>query len=72
MTARSGFQQGLLHAAGVPALVLAAGYIGFGALSAGHGLSLAGTLLSTLLIWALPAQLIIVEMHTLGAPFFAV
>ena len=69
---RSGFQQGLLHAAGIPALVLAAGYVGFGALSAGHGLSLAGTLLSTLLIWALPAQLILVEMHTLGAPFFAV
>ena len=72
MTARSGFHQGLLHAAGIPALVLAAGYIGFGALCAGHGLSLAGTLLSTLLIWALPAQLILVEMHTLGAPFFAV
>jgi predicted branched-subunit amino acid permease len=70
--ARTGFRQGLLHAAGIPALVLAAGYIGFGALAAGHGLSLVGTLLSTLLIWALPAQLILVEMHTLGAPFFAV
>lgn len=69
---RSGFKQGLLHAAGIPALVLAAGYIGFGALAAGHGLSLTGTLLSTLLIWALPGQLILVEMHTLGAPFFAV
>jgi len=62
----------VLHAAGIPAMVLAAGYIGFGALAAGHGLSLVGTLLSTLLVWALPAQLIIVEMHTLGAPFFAV
>ncbi len=69
---RGAYFQGLRHATGVPALVLAAGYIGFGALAAGHGLSLAGTLLSTLLIWALPGQLILVEMHTLGAPFFAV
>jgi predicted branched-subunit amino acid permease len=70
--ARSGFHQGLLHAAGIPAMVLAAGYVGFGALAAGHGLSLAGTMLSTMLIWALPGQLILVEMHTLGAPFLAV
>ena len=52
--------------------MLAAGYVGFGALAASNGLSFAGTLLSTLFIWALPGQLILVEMHTLGAPFFAV
>ena len=44
--------------------VLAAGYVGFGALSAGHGLSLAGTLLSTLLIWALPST----HYEPLGLP----
>jgi predicted branched-subunit amino acid permease len=70
--APSAFKEGALHAAGIPALVLAAGYMGFGALAAGNGLSFAGTLLSTLFIWALPGQLILVEMHTLGAPFFAV
>ena len=70
--AANAFREGSLHAAGIPALVLAAGYMGFGALAAGNGLSFAGTLLSTLFIWALPGQLILVEMHSLGAPFFAV
>ena len=72
MAARGGFREGVLHAAGIPAMVVAAGYIGFGALAAGHGLSFAGTLISTVFIWALPGQLILVEMHTVGAPFFAV
>lgn len=53
-------------------MVLAAGYIGFGALAAGHELSFAGTLISTLFIWALPGQLILVEMHTVGVPFLAI
>ena len=70
--AQGAFSQGVRHAAGVPSLVLAAGYVGFGALAAGHGLSFIGTLLSTVCLWALPGQLILIEMHTLGAPFFAV
>lgn len=67
-----GFRDGVRNAAGIPAMVLAAGYTGFGALAAGHGLSFAGTLFSTIFIWALPGQIILVEMHTMGAPFFAV
>ena len=70
--APSAFREGALDAAGIPVLVLAAGYVGFGALAAGHGLSFAGTLICTVFIWALPGQLILVEMHTIGAPFFAV
>ncbi len=70
--AHSAFKQGALDAAGIPVLVLAAGYVGFGALAAGHGLSFIGTLICTIFIWALPGQLILVEMHTLGAPFVAV
>ncbi len=70
--ARGAFAEGALDATGIPALVLAAGYLGFGALAAGNDLSFAGTVLSSLLLWALPGQLILVEMHTLGAPFFAV
>ncbi|MBK8062689.1 MAG: AzlC family ABC transporter permease [Betaproteobacteria bacterium] len=66
---RAALRDGVLAAAGVPALVLITGYLGFGALAAGNGLSLPGTVLSTLLLWALPGQLILVEMHTLGAPF---
>ena len=69
---RTPFREGIAHATGIPALVLGAGYLGFGALAAGHGLSFVGTVLSTLFIWALPGQLILVEMHTVGAAFFAV
>ena len=61
--------EGSRAALGIPALVLTTGYLGFGALCAGNGLSLLGTVLSTVLLWALPGQLILVEMHALGAPF---
>jgi predicted branched-subunit amino acid permease len=69
---RSALLQGAREAAGVPAAVLAAGYLGFGALAAGHELPLAVVVASTLAIWALPGQLILVEMHTLGAPLLAI
>jgi len=62
------WREGMSAATGVPALVLASGYVGYGALAADYSLSLTGTLLSTLLIWALPGQLILVEMHQVGAP----
>jgi predicted branched-subunit amino acid permease len=52
--------------------VLVAGYIGYGALSADIGLSLWATLLSTIAIWALPGQLILVEMSSSGAPLVAI
>ncbi len=55
----------------MPAATLAAGYIGFGALAAGYGLPLAGAVLSTLVLWAMPAQLILVEMHGSGAALLA-
>ncbi len=54
----SPFGEGVRHAGGIPSLVLAAGYIGFGALAAGNGLSFAGTMFATVFIWALPGQLI--------------
>ncbi|MDX1374676.1 MAG: AzlC family ABC transporter permease [Burkholderiales bacterium] len=71
MTGRGAFRQGAREAAGVPAAVLLAGYIGFGALAAGHGLPPGAIVISTLAVWALPAQLILVEMHTVGAPLVA-
>lgn len=52
----------------MPAAVLIAGYLGFGALAAGHGIPLYVAVASTAAIWALPGQLIFVEMHTLAAP----
>lgn len=54
------FLQGARHAISVPALVLFASYTGFGALLQGVGFPLGAGVLSTLLIWALPAQVILV------------
>jgi len=68
----SGYRLGAHEALGTPAAVLAAGYIGYGALSADIGLSVWSTLLSTIVIWALPGQLILVEMSSSGAPLVAI
>ncbi|MBS7540881.1 AzlC family ABC transporter permease [Ancylobacter lacus] len=47
-------------ATAVPGLVLIAAYIGFGGLAHGLGLAFLPTLASTLFVWALPAQVILV------------
>jgi predicted branched-subunit amino acid permease len=49
------------------ALVLFATYLGIGALAHDSGFSLAWTLLSTLLIWAGPAQIIVITTLASGA-----
>lgn len=51
--------------------MLVAGFIGFGALAAAQAIPLPIAVGSTVAIWALPGQLIFVEMHTLGAPVVA-
>lgn len=48
-----------------------AGFIGFGALAAAQAIPLAVAVASTAAIWALPGQLIFVEMHATGAPVLA-
>ena len=48
-----------------------AGFLGFGALAAAQDIPLSVAVASTALIWALPGQLIFVEMHTLSAPLVA-
>ena len=68
---RDALRAGAREAAGIPAVTLAAGYVGFGALAAGHHLPLAGSVLASLWIWALPGQLILVEMYAVGAPLLA-
>ena len=62
------FRQGVREAAGAPAAILLAGFLGFGALAAAQGIPLPVAVASTVLIWALPGQLIFVEMHALAAP----
>jgi predicted branched-subunit amino acid permease len=69
---RSAFGQGAREAVGIPAAVLIAGYLGFGALAASHDIPLAIAVASTVVIWALPGQIIFVEMHGLSAPTLAV
>jgi predicted branched-subunit amino acid permease len=65
------FFRGAREAAGVPAAVLVAGFLGFGALAAAHDIPLAVAVASTAVIWALPGQIVFVEMHSLAAPVFA-
>ncbi len=69
---RAAFRGGVREALGVPALVLGAGYIGFGAFAADTGFSLVLAVLCTVTVWALPGQLVLLEMSNLGAPAFAI
>jgi predicted branched-subunit amino acid permease len=59
---------GIRDALGVPAAVLAAGMLGFGALALESGLNLALAIACTAGIWALPGQIVLIEMHMSGAP----
>ena len=56
----------------MPAAALIAGFLGFGALASAHDIPLAIAVASTALIWALPGQIVFVEMTSLGAPFVAI
>jgi predicted branched-subunit amino acid permease len=51
--------------------VLVAGFLGFGALAAAQQIPLGVAVASTAVIWALPGQIVFVEMHSLGAPLAA-
>lgn len=62
------FIEGAKNALGVPAAVLAAGMIGFGAFALEHGVSLPLALACTAGIWALPGQIVLLETHASGAP----
>lgn len=70
--ARIGFVAGAREAAGTPALVLAASYVGFGGFVRDSGLGLDFALISTLTAWALPGQIVMVELHVAGAPLVAI
>ncbi len=60
---RAAFHTGVREALGVPAAVLGAGFIGYGSLAADAGYSIWMTLAATFAIWALPGQLVLMEMH---------
>ncbi|MEQ8964304.1 MAG: AzlC family ABC transporter permease [Azospirillaceae bacterium] len=58
---------GMRAAVGVPALVLAASYLGFGSLVRSSGLGLPHGMASTVTGWALPGQVALVELYAAGA-----
>jgi len=68
-TSRASLAAGARDALGAPIAVLAAGYVGYGALASGFDFPLLLIVASVLLIWALPGQLIMLEMHAVNAQF---
>lgn len=72
MTRRDSFLRGLLVAFGVPGLVLFATSMGYGALARDSGFELAQALLITAAFYALPAQVIFVDLMARGTPVVAV
>jgi predicted branched-subunit amino acid permease len=72
MIKQASFRQGQKEALLGPAPVLGIGYIGFGTLANAQGLSLLQAVLSTVCIWALPGQIIFVEMLAVQAAYVAI
>jgi predicted branched-subunit amino acid permease len=66
---RAALAAGAREALGAPIAVLAAGYVGYGALASGFDFPLLLIVASSLLIWALPGQLIMLEMYAVSAQF---
>jgi predicted branched-subunit amino acid permease len=62
---------GAREALGVPAAVLGAGFLGYGSLAADAGYPVWLTLAATFAIWALPGQLVLMEMQAAGAALVA-
>lgn len=56
----------------MPGFVIFASFVGFGALVRESGLSLAHGLASTATGWALPGQIALVELYSVGAPLLAI
>lgn len=66
------FFRGVRHAVSVPALVLLGSFIGFGGMIHGVGFPILAATVSTIFIWALPAQVILVGGVVAGTPLPAI
>lgn len=64
---RGALLAGARAAALAPALVLGASYVGYGSLVGAHELSLEFALFNTLTAWALPGQVVLVELYLAGS-----
>ncbi len=69
---RDAFKQGCREALGAPVLVLLAGMVGFGAMGHTSGLDAWSTGLTSLLMYALPGQVVMLEMYISGASALAI
>lgn len=70
--ARPALLAGMRDSFGIPSAVLGAGYLGFGALALENDFTLALALFCTATIWALPGQIVLVELNSLGAAAAAI
>lgn len=57
---------------GAPALVIAASFLGFGSMARSADLTMAMALFSTATGWALPGQVVMVELYGIGASLLAI
>ncbi len=69
---RQAFWQGIRDAMGAPVLVLFAGMVGFGAMGRTHGFDAWMTGLTSLLMFALPGQVVMLEMFISGSSLLAI
>lgn len=69
---RGALRGGAREAVGAPLLVLFASYVGFGSLVRESGMSLPVGLLSTVATWALPGQIVSVELYAAGASLLTI
>lgn len=69
---REAFWHGIRDAMGAPVLVLFAGMVGFGAMGRTHGFDVWMTGLTSLLMFALPGQVVMLEMFISGSSLLAI
>ncbi len=69
-TPSQAFWRGVLETPSTPALVLMATMLGFGALAEAAGLTLWQSMFTTLVIFALPGQVVLVDQVAAGATLF--
>ena len=66
------FWGGVREASGAPAMVLFAGMVGFGAMGKTNGIDVWFTTLSSFFMFALPGQVVLMEMVISGSSFLAI
>jgi len=67
-----GARQGAMIAAGIPAVIITGGMIGFGALANDTGFSMAEAVATSVFVWGLPGQLAMVDLFGSGAELLAI